>query len=418
MRAQDSGDPPRPPRVILHVDLDAFYASVEQRDNPTLRGRPVVVGGSVNRGVVSAASYEARKFGIHSAMPMAEAVRRCRHLVVVPGRMGLYVDISRKVREIFHRYTPQVEPLSLDEAFLDVTGSAAQFEDGVRMAREIRAVIQAEVGLTASAGVAANKLVAKMASDMRKPDGLTVVESGQEAEVLAPMPVGALWGIGPRTGEGLERRGIRTLGDLQRKLPPSRDPADLQDGEILDGIRGELIQRAFGLDARPVGTHRERKSMSSEHTFDRDLDDGEYLRNRVRAQAEAVARRLRVSGLRARTVTLTVRTTQRSTHGRYRLLTRSRTRPAATEDGMVLYRTAIELLDALDLAGARVRLVGVGASSFVPSSTGNRQGRLFEETESGGRHKLHQALDRITHRYGKKSIVPASTLEDRNPPEL
>jgi len=393
--------------VILHVDLDAFYASVEQRDNPDLRGKPVVVGGSVNRGVVSAASYEARAFGIHSAMPTAEAMRRCPDLIVVPGRMKLYIAISRDVRAIFRRYTSEVEPLSLDEAFLDVTGSARLFGAGRTIAQAIKDAIRTETGLTASAGVAANKLVAKMASDMEKPDGLTVVEPGREAEVLAPLPIRKLWGIGPRTEERLRDRGFATIGDLQRRSPGEAELAALDTHHAIDGVPVFLIRRALGIDDRPVVLGHAAKSISSENTFDRDQFVGERLGNQIRRHAETVGRRLRAAGLRARTVTLKVRTNQRRKDGRYRLLTRSHTRAEAVDDSVAIYRDAIRLLDRLELGPARVRLIGVSVSSF---QTGERAGELFPEPEDGERQRLYDAVDRIADRFGTRSIVPASTL--------
>ncbi len=395
-----------PKRTILHVDLDAFYASVEQRDDPSLRGRPIVVGGDSDRGVVSAASYEARTFGIRSAMPMVEAKRRCATLVVIPGRMRHYAEVSRQIRAIFLRYTPIIEPLSLDEAFLDVTGSRGLFGDGPTIARAIRAAIHGELGLTASAGVAANKLIAKVASDVDKPDGLTIVPAGEEARFLAPMPIERLWGVGPKSAVSLRRRGLTTIGSLQSWWPAERPLTTLPDRMRVRGLPVELYRRAFGIDDRPVSTDRRAKSISSEHTFAEDHPLDDTVRNRLRAEADAVARRLRAAGWRARTVQLKLRTDCRGEDGRYRTITRAHTVSAPTDDAATLYHVALTLAEHVDLGVERIRLVGLGTAGL----TRDRQAGLFDDDDDGDASELNATLDRITTRWGDGSVRPASTL--------
>ncbi|MEO5884231.1 MAG: DNA polymerase IV, partial [Candidatus Limnocylindrales bacterium] len=283
-------------RTILHVDLDAFFAAVEQRDRPELRGRPVIVGGDPRgRGVVSAASYEARAFGVHSAMSLREAVRRCPDgvFLAVDGRR--YQQASRDVMTVLRRFTPQVEPISIDEAFLDVTGSVALFGNGAAIAATIKASVRDEVGLTASVGVASTKLVAKIGSDLRKPDGLVVVAPGDEAAFLAPLPIGRLWGVGEKTAAALADFGVRTIGDLA-DLP--RDVVVRRFGKH----GGALVERARGIDADPVHEGDPAKSVGHEHTFDVDTSDREIIERTLLAMSEGVSGRLRSAGVRASTI--------------------------------------------------------------------------------------------------------------------
>ena len=282
-------------RTILHVDLDAFFAAVEQRDRPELRGRPVIVGGGGGedaRGVVSAASYEARVFGVHSAMSLREAYRRCPGGVFLPVDGRRYQAASRDVMNVLRRYTPQVEPISIDEAFLDVTGSAALFGDGASIARQIKHEVRSQVGLIASVGVASTKLVAKIASDLRKPDGLVVVPPGGEAAFLAPLSIGRLWGVGEKTAVALAEYAVRTIGDLAA-LPP----------ELIERRFGKhgasLIERARGIDPDPVHEGDPAKSVGHEHTFDVDTSDMEVIERTLLAMADGVAGRLRSAGVRA-----------------------------------------------------------------------------------------------------------------------
>jgi len=289
-------------RTILHVDLDAFFASVEQRDHPEYRGRPVIVGGSdpTSRGVVSAASYEARKFGVHSAMPLRTAYRLCPQGIYVNVDGRRYQQASREVMAVMRRFTPMVQPISIDEAFLDVTGSRALFGDGETIARTIKVTVHEEVGLTASVGVATTKLVAKIGSDLRKPDGLVVVPPGEEASFLAPLPISRLWGVGEKTALALRDYGVQTIGDLAA-LPP----------EVLERRFGKhgasLVARAHGVDADPVATGEPAKSIGHEHTFEHDTADREVVERTLLGMADGVAWRLRAAGLRAATITIKLR---------------------------------------------------------------------------------------------------------------
>ena len=334
-------------RTILHVDLDAFFAAVEQRDDPALRGRPVVVGGAGSedaRGVVSAASYEARRFGIHSAMSLREAYRRCPDAVFLPVDGRRYQIASRDVMTILRRYTPLVEPISIDEAFLDVTGSAALFGDGPAIARRIKDEVRDEVGLTASVGVARTKLVAKIASDLRKPDGLVVVPAGEEEAFLAPLPIGRLWGVGEKTAVALAEYRVRTIGDLAA-LPP-----DLLIRRF--GKHGaSLVSRARGVDADPVHDGDPAKSVGHEHTFDVDTSDPEVIERTLLAMAEGVAGRLRSAGVRAGTVAVKIRDSG------FHTITRQRTLAEPTDLTDPIYATALDLARP-ELRGMKIRLLG------------------------------------------------------------
>src|SRR5712691_11063185 len=287
-------------RTILHVDMDAFYAAVEQRDRPELKGKPVIVGadpkGGRGRGVVATASYEARAFGVASAMPISQAWKRCPHGVYLHPDMDKYAAVSRQVMEVLGHFSDCVEPVSIDEAFLDVTGSRRALGDGETVAALLKAAVRTETHLTASVGVAASKMVAKVASDMRKPDGLVVVPPGTEAAFLAPLPVRRLWGVGPKMEEALLKMGLRTIGDLA-----TCDPARLQRRIGTHGH--DLVQLALGIDARAVATESEdAKSLGHEHTFDEDTGDVERLRTTLLELCDAVARRLRQHAVRARTI--------------------------------------------------------------------------------------------------------------------
>lgn len=382
-------------RSILHVDMDAFYASIEQRDDPTLRGLPVVVGGNT-RGVVAAASYEARKHGIRSAMPMQDALRRCPDLRRIPPRMGLYQSVSKEVFAIFRQFTPLVEGLSLDEAFLDVTASRQLFGDEVAMAVEIKKRIREGIGLTASVGVAPNKLVAKIASDLDKPDGLCVVTEGNLRETLDPLPVRVIPGIGPQTQARLKPFDIETVGDLRRA----------QDRE-LEAVFGRFAQRtrdrASGIDDRPVMSSRADKSISAEETFDHDLDDRKAMHRQLLRLSERTASRLRAKELVAGTVQVKVRQADFSTFTRQCAL-----RPPVNNTE-TLYRTACRLLDdwRAEHPGSRVRLLGVGGSDLVRDA----QPDLFAPGATAGTTELDQAVDRIRERFGDASLGRARTMD-------
>ncbi|MBI3992589.1 MAG: DNA polymerase IV [Candidatus Lambdaproteobacteria bacterium] len=338
------------PRKIIHVDMDAFYASVEIRDNPALRGRPVVVGGSPNsRGVVAAASYEARKFGIHSAMPCAQAARRCPQAVFVPPNFDKYRQVSRQIHAIFQRYTTLVEPLALDEAYLDVTENIPRNPSATRIAEEIKAAIRAETQLTASAGVAPNKFLAKVASEERKPDGLFVIRPEMVDEFLVTLPLSKVPGVGPVTLAQLQELGAVTCGQLQQV------PREVLEKKF--GKRGEYFYRmARGQDDRPVNPHRERKSVSVEDTFAEDHDDAEWLLAKLGALAASLARRLEANGARGRTLTLKLRLADFSIH------TRSITVPDVLADAEQLLELARGLYADSGLAGRKLRLLGLGVS--------------------------------------------------------
>ena len=337
---------PASPRSIIHLDMDAFYASVEQLDNPDLKGRPVIVGGSSNRGVVSAASYEARKYKIHSAMPIAQAMKLCPHGVFLPVRMKRYKEISSQVFRIFQKYTPLVEPLSLDEAFLDVTGSAKLFGTAEDIAKRIRKEVFQETGLTISAGVAASKLVAKIASDINKPDGLTIVPVGKEAEFLAPLPIKRLWGVGKKTQETLSLLGVHTFGDIA-SLPEKL--LEQKFGKHGIGLR----RKALGLDNRDVETEHETKSVGHEFTFDTDLVELETIRRELLELAVMVAKRLRRYQLQGKTITLKVK------YHNFKQITRSATIKQHTADSKRIYKEVIRLLQKTDAGEKPLRLLGI-----------------------------------------------------------
>jgi DNA polymerase-4 len=381
-------------RAIIHVDMDAFYASVEQRDNPELRGKPLIVGGDARRGVVVAASYEVRKYGVKSAMPMARAMKLAPHALVVKPRFSAYSEASEQVFSIFERYTPLVEPLSLDEAFLDVTASVGLFGAPADMARRIRKEIAAETGLPSSAGIASVKFVAKIASDVAKPNGQREVRAEETVAFLAGLPVGRLWGVGPKTEEALKRAGLETIGDVAR-----RDAAWM---EARWGTSGRhLWELAQGIDAREVVPDREAKSVGAEDTFDEDLTGMEELSPHVHAQALRVARRLRKAGVKGRVVQLKLKFAD------FTLITRRITLPSATDDGQTLYRVARELLEKAH-EDKPVRLTGVSMQELGTEAGGARQLGLFTEPEKPKRSdKLNAALDRIAERFGSKAVLTA-----------
>jgi DNA polymerase-4 len=354
-------------RTIIHADLDAFYASVEQLDHPELRGRPVVVGGSPEgRGVVAAASYEARAFGVRSAMPMVRALRLCPEAVRVSPRFDRYAVMSKRVMAVFRALTPLVEPLSFDEAFLDVSGWVADGADPAHLARELKREVKEKTQLTLSVGVASNKSVAKIASDLRKPDGLVVVRAGDEAEFLAPLPIRVLWGVGPKTEHALHLAGVRTIGDLARR--------SLADAERLLGSHGAALHAmARGADERPVETERERKSVGAETTFAQDLPDGPELRTKLHEIAGEVASRLAASHVKAQTVALKLR------YADFHTVTRQSSPKAATDDALDIETIGRALLDAVVTDGDRFRLLGIQCSRLVEHAP---QGVLWRDAEN------------------------------------
>jgi len=380
-------------RTILHVDLDAFFAAVEQRDHPEWRGKPLVVGigGANDRGVVSAASYEARVFGVHSAMPIRTAKRLCPDCLFVPVRGAAYQAASREVMSILRRFTPLVEPISIDEAFLDVTGSRQLFGDGESIARRIKATVRDELSLTASVGVATTKLVAKIASDLRKPDGLVVVEPGSEATFLAPLPISRLWGVGPSTATALRDFSVATIGDL----------AAVDRGALARrfGKHGaSLVDRAHGVDPDPVDDPDAAKSVSHEHTFDEDTSDPEVLERTLLAMAEGVSGRLRHAGLKAATVTVKIRDSGFTT------ITRQRTLPEPTDMTEPIWQTALDLARP-EIRGKRIRLLGVGTSAF-----GEREQLGLFGAEDDRLRRAIEAADELRERFGTRAVTRARLL--------
>jgi DNA polymerase-4 len=383
-------------RHIIHIDMDAFYAAVEQRDALALRGRPVLVGGDRRRGVVMSASYEARRFGIRSAMPMAEALTRCPEAVVVRGRMEHYARVARELRAIFHRFTPLVEPLSLDEAFLDVTASMRLFGPAPAIARTVKDAVRNETGLTASAGVGPSKFVAKIASDLCKPDGLLVIDAAEAVAFLAPLPVRHVWGVGRVTEAALLRLGIHTIGQLAATDPHRLARRWGRGAEALVGW-------ASGIDERPVCPARMPKSMGEEETFTSDRTAAE-LPPRLLAQAEDVARRLRARGLGARTVTVKVKLAGRWGPRGFVTLTRRETLPEATADDGELFATACRLVERLALGERRVRLVGLAAGNLV-TWTPEQLGLFAAPREQAARRAaLARAVDTLVDRFGAGTI--------------
>ncbi len=382
-------------RVILHVDMDAFYASVEQRDNPELRGKPVVVGGA-NRGVVAAASYESRVFGIRSAMPMAEARRRCPDLVRVAPRMAHYQAVSREIFGVFREFTPLVEGLSLDEAFLDVTSSRRLFGNGHNIAVAIKDRVRERTELTASVGVATNKLVAKIASDLDKPDGLVVVAADRVHEVLDPLPVSVIPGIGKQTLARLHAVSVHTIAELRNAPDRALEP-------VFGRFTQKTRDRASGIDDRPVVASRAEKSISNEQTYDTDLCDKRDLQQQLLRLAERTASRLRKATLCAGTVQVKIRQSD------FRTFTRQkRLRPPGNGTDQI-YALARELLDAWLIGNpdARIRLLGVGCSSLAPAE----QPDLFGDGDTSAASDFDRTIDEIRDRFGSESLTRARTLD-------
>jgi DNA polymerase-4 len=400
---------PEPDASILHVDLDAFYASVEQLDDPALRGRPVIVGGLGGRGVVAAASYEARAFGVRSAMPMGRARRACPQAAFVAPRFDRYAEKSREVMAILESVTPLVEQLSIDEAFLDVAGARRLLGTGVEIASLVRARVREEAGLVASVGVATTKFLAKLASDLSKPDGLLAVEPGTEEAFLAPLPVSRLWGVGPATQRKLERMAVHTIGDV----------AALPEAALTAALGNSLGQKLRALahndDPRPVVPERETKSIGAEETYPvdlrtRDACDGELVR-----LVDRVTKRLRDAGMEARTVTLKFR------YANFETRTRSRTIPSATVVSTVLLDTARELLDAIEV-GRGVRLLGVSLSHLAPVAVeqatldlgaveSDDPSPAERRTSVERRAQVERAVDAVRDRFGTRSVGPASLVQ-------
>ena len=384
-------------KKIIHIDMDAFYASVEQHDNPALKGLPVIVGGDPEkRGVVSAASYEARVYGVHSAMPSSQARRLCPQGNFLPVRMHRYREVSGQIFQILREYTPLVEPLSLDESFLDVSGSEKLFGPAPQIAREVKRRILETTGLTASAGIAPNKFLAKIASDFKKPDGLVEIKPDEVREFLRELPISKLWGVGKATEEVLKGMGILKVGQL------ALFPAEKIERKL--GKFGlELMALARGEDERPVSPDADAKSISQEETFTPDLETPDQMKRILLDQAEQVGWELRKQKLKGSTVTVKVR------YPDFTLVTRSLTLPFPTDQGIEIYQTAMKLLPRTEALQRRARLLGVGISNLLHRDD-PEQYLLFDSRREKTERSV-QAMDRIWEKFGPQAIKRASLLE-------
>jgi DNA polymerase IV len=383
--------------MYTHLDMDAFYASVEIRERPELADLPVVVGGTPQgRGVVAAASYAARRFGIRSAMPMASALRRCPELVILPTRMSLYATESRRIHAILERYTPLIEPLSLDEAFLDLRGSVRLFGPVAEIARRIKHEIRAELGLTASVGIAPVKFVAKIASDLGKPDGFLVIEPGALHGFLAALPVARLWGVGKVGEQAMHRLGLQTIGDVA-----CRDEHFMAEHFGRHGLH--LLQLARGIDPREVIPDRETRSVSNETTFPADIADRDVLRGALLQLVEQVGWRLRHKDLRGRTVQLKAR------YADFTTVTRAQTLAAPTSTTAVIWQAAVALLERLPRPGQALRLIGVGVSGFDEAEAG--QADLFAPAATAAAPAgVDRVADAIQEKFGVGAMRRGGTL--------
>ncbi|UCE19087.1 MAG: DNA polymerase IV [Gemmatimonadota bacterium] len=388
-------------RTIIHLDLDAFFASVEQLDKPELRGRPVVVGADPKkgRGVVSAASYEAREYGIHSAMPISRAHRLCPHGAFLPVRMRRYKEISDRIMKLLKEYTPLIEQVSVDEAFLDVTGCDRLYGSAEAIGKEIRARVRKEEGLTISVGIAPNKYLAKMSSKLGKPDGFVIVKSGKEKEFLAERTVECLWGVGDKTSKKLREMGITTIGQLANYPPESLE-------KKMGKIGRRLWELAHGIDDSPVVTRDDVKSISHETTYGRDIENVSSMKNTLLDLSERVGRRARRKGITGKTITLKIRFADFTT------FTRNRTLKQATNGTDNIYKAALSLLQTFELTGRKVRLLGVGISHLSQGS--ESQEDLFQIDEKKW-EKVDGVLDKIEERYGKGTVKRAALLRSGTP---
>lgn len=385
-------------RKILHLDMDAFYAAVEQLDNPAYRGKPVIVGGDPSRrGVVSTCSYEARKFGVHSAMPLQEAFRKCPQGIFLPVRGKRYAEVSRQIMSILAEYSPLVEPLSLDEAFLDLTGSEQIFGPAVEIGKTIVQRIQDEIGLTASVGLAPNKFLAKLGSDLRKPKGFVVITPENVLDMLEDLPVGKLWGVGKRTESILLEMGIETIGML-RRYPLEKLI------ERLGESGAHLYQLAHGRDDRPVITDEAAKSIGHEITFQTDTDDQEFLTGILLCLADQVARRLRQHQLKGRVITVKIRDQA------FKTITRRTTLEQPTDFEETIYQEALGLASQAQWGSGKVRLLGITVSGFESSQT---QLSLFDEPADPAiaqLEELHRTVDRLKNKFGEQAVTKGTII--------
>ena len=387
------------PKHIIHLDMDAFYPSVEVLDNPSLKGKPVIVGGGKERGVVSSASYEARKFGIHSAQPIAKAKRLCPGGIYLPVRMSRYQEISKQIFEIYHHFTPLVEPLSIDEAFLDVTGSIRLFGQSENIAKKIKQIILKETGLTVSAGVASSKFVAKIASDIDKPDGLTVVPPNGVRGFLDPLPIKKMWGVGKVTQLALSRLNIHTFRDL-RKTPVKV----LEKKFGKHGVRTHLL--AMGVDKRDVIPEHDVKSVGHEQTFLQDIISLDAAQKELLTLADKVARRMRHKSLTGKTITLKVK------YFDFVQITRSTTLPESIDDGLEIYSTACRLLEKTEVTKKPIRLLGISLSQLSFLGTGIQLSLFDQDQSSQKRQRLNTVLDSLYERFGGESVTHGTLLKD------
>jgi len=384
---------------IIHLDMDAFYPSVEVLDNPALKGKPVIVGGGKERGVVSSASYEARKFGIHSAQPIGRAKRLCPDGIFLPVRMSRYQEVSKQVFEIFHRFTSLVEPLSIDEAFLDVTGSIRLFGQPENIAKKIKQIIFSETDLTISAGVAPSKFVAKIASDIDKPDGLTIVPPDGVRDFLDPLPVKKMWGIGKVTQLSLSHLNIHTFRELRQT------PVKVLEKKIgKHGVKIHLL--AMGIDERDVIPDHDVKSIGHEQTFSQDIIALNVAQKELLALSNKVARRMRHKGLKGKTITLKVK------YFDFVQITRSATLPKSIDDGFELYSVACRLLKKTEITKKPIRLLGISLSQLSFSGIGTQLSLFDQDPSSQKRQRLNIALDSLYEKFGDKSVVPGTLLKD------
>jgi len=384
---------------IIHLDMDAFYPSVEVLDNPALKGKPVIVGGGEQRGVVSSASYEARKFGVHSAQPVAKAKRLCPDGIFLPVRMSRYQEVSKQAFEIFLRFTPLVEPLSIDEAFLDVTGSIRLFGRPENIAKKIKQIISKETGLTISAGVAPSKFVAKIASDIDKPDGLTVVHSDGVRDFLDPLPIKKMWGVGKVTQLVLSRLNIYTFRDLRQT------PVRVLEKRF--GKQGAKIHLlAMGVDERDVIPEHEVKSIGHEQTYSQDIITLDAAQKELLALGNKVARRLRHKGLKGKTVTLKVK------YFDFVQVTRSATSPESTDNGSEIYSLACHLLKKTEVTKKPIRLLGISLSQLSFLGSGTQLSLFDQDRSSQKRQRMNIVLDSLYEKFGDKCVVPGTLLND------
>jgi DNA polymerase IV len=378
-------------RQIIHVDMDAFYASVEQMDNPQLKGKPLIVGATPQqRGVVAAASYEARRFGVHSAMPTSQAIRLCPDLIIMPVRMSRYSEISKQIHQLFYDYTDLIEPLSIDEAFLDVTGSIKLFGSAENIGKQIKKRIKDEIGLIASVGIAPNKFLAKLASDLEKPDGFVVITEENKQRILDPLPVWRIWGVGKVTAEKLTSNGIKTIGQL-RNIP-------VENLKAFFGNQAEdILELCRGNDKRPVESIRDSKSISAEETFAKDIIDRDSLLHTLHQQVEEVAGRLRAEKLESKTITLKIR------YKNFKTITRSHSLDEHTNVTQVLLEAANRVFEKwYKISAGHLRLLGFGVSNLRKEGTGQKL--LFDETTDEKQKQIDNVVDKIRDKFGSDSL--------------